>query len=334
MEGFDRYLIIHSAFGEAVNRALAYAFDEALTERNGVSNVWADGYRILIELSEMLSRDTVESISKELFSMSEHTIAAKFHDYVQRRFPFAYSMKFIAQRFGAIPRGMFLNDRTLFELSARFESTPIHEETLREAELTKVDPVTAKKVVRSIAEGAIAVVPVLSEESPTPQGFYMLNKLVEVPEMVAPESTRKDNLSRMKAFLLAQRVELLCLQCGSAMAEERVEGLPEFPKCDSCGSGLLALKSKIRPDVPQILQKRKSMRNLTKEEIAALSRARRAADLVLSYGKRAVSALLTWGVGPQTAAGILAKMHTQDEDFYADLLKAKLKYIQTRPFWD
>jgi ATP-dependent Lhr-like helicase len=111
------------------------------------------------------------------------------------------------------------------------------------------------------------------------------------------------------------------------MAEERVEGLPEFPKCDSCGSGLLALKSKIRPDVPQILQKRKSMRNFTKEEIAALSRARRAADLVLSYGKRAVSALLTWGVGPQTAAGILAKMHTQDEDFYADLLKAKLKYI-------
>jgi ATP-dependent Lhr-like helicase len=76
------------------------------------------------------------------------------------------------------------------------------------------------------------------------------------------------------------------------------------------------------------------MQELTDEEIAALSRARRAADLVLSYGKHAVTALLTWGVGPQTAAGILAKMHMQDEDFYADLLKAKLKYIQTRPFWD
>jgi hypothetical protein len=57
-------------------------------------------------------------------------------------------------------------------------------------------------------------------------------------------------------------------------------------------------------------------------------------DLVLSYGRQALVAMLTWGIGPQTASGILAKMHTRDEDFYADLLRAKLKYIQTRPFWD
>jgi len=334
VEAFGRYLIIHSSFGDAVNRALAYAFDEFLTEHNGVNNVWADGYRILIELPGTVSRDNLNSISKQLFSMSEETMERKFSEYARRRFPFAYNMKFIAQRFGAIPRGIFLSDRTLLELSARFESTPIHEETMREAKLTKVDLVTAKKVMSSIANGAIAVIPVLSDDSPTPQGFYMLNKLVEVAEMVAPESTKKDNLSRMRASLLAQKVEFLCLQCGSTMEEERVESLPEFPKCKSCGSGLLALKSKIRSDVPQILQKRRSREELTEEEQAVLSRARRAADLVLSYGRQAAIALLTWGIGPQTAAGILAKMHVRDDDFYADLLKAKLRYIQTRPFWD
>jgi ATP-dependent Lhr-like helicase len=162
----------------------------------------------------------------------------------------------------------------------------------------------------------------------------MLNKLVEVAEMVAPESTKKDNLSRMRTSLLAQKVEFLCLQCGSNLKEERIENLPEFPKCKSCGSGLLALKSKVGSDVPQILQKRRSKEELTEEEQAVLSRARRAADLVLSYGRQAAIALLTWGIGPQTAAGILAKMHVRDDDFYADLLKAKLRYIQTRPFWD
>jgi ATP-dependent Lhr-like helicase len=334
VEAFGRYLVIHSSFGEAVNRALAYAFDEALTERGGVNNVWADGYRILLELPETISRDTLKSISKELFSMSERTIGRKFLDYVQRRFPFAYNMKFVAQRFGAIPRGIFLSDRALLELSARFESTPIHEETLREAMMTKVDLVTAKKVMSAIAVGAIAVVPELSEESPTPQAFYMLNKLVEVAEMVAPESTKKDNLSRMKASLLAQKVELLCFGCGSTLGDKRVGELPDFPKCQFCGSGLLALKSKVRPDVPEILQKWKSRDELTEEEQAVLSRARRTADLVLSYGRQAAVALLTWGVGPQTAANILAKMHVRDEDFYADLLKAKLRYIQTRPFWD
>jgi ATP-dependent Lhr-like helicase len=334
VEAFGRYLIVHSSFGDAVNRTLAYAFDEFLTEHDGVNNVWADGYRILIELPESISRDNLKSISKELFSMTEQTMESKFAEYAQRRFPFAYNMKFIAQRFGTVPRGVFLSERALLELSARFELTPIHKETMREAKMTKVDLATAKRVMASIADGTIAIIPFVSQDSPTPLGFYMLNKLVEVAEMIAPESTKKDNLSRMKASLLAQKVEFLCLQCGAKVEEERVESLPEFPKCGSCGSGLLALRSKVRPDIPQILEKRKSKEELTEEEQAALSRARRAADLVLSYGKQAAIALLTWGVGPQTAAGILAKMHVRDEDFYADLLKAKLRYIQTRPFWD
>jgi ATP-dependent Lhr-like helicase len=258
----------------------------------------------------------------------------KFYRYTSRRFPFSYGMKHIAERFGAIPRGVFLADRTLFDMSARFESTPIHDETMREANLVKVDVGSAERIMRSIANGVIAVATVLSEESPTPQAFYMLNKLVEVSEMVAPESTRKDNLSRMKTSLLAQRVQFVCLQCGSVTAESRTEELPDFPKCSSCGSGLLALMSKIRADVPLILQKWKLKQELTVEERRSLSQARRAADLVLSYGRQAVLALLTWGVGPQTAASILARMHIRDDEFYADLLNAKLKYIQTRPFWD
>jgi len=334
VEGFDRYLIVHVSFGEAVNRALSYIFDEVLTQRRAVNNVWADGYRILIELPETPSLGRVRSISNELLRMSEETAEEKFNSYVRRRFPFSYNMKFIAERLGAIPRGLFLGERTLFNLSVRFESSPIQEETLREAKLVKVDLSLAKKIIRSIAEGAIAVVTAMSQESPTPQAFYMLNKLVEVPEMVAPESIKKDNLSRMRTALLVQRVQLMCLHCGSVTPEDRTDELPEFPKCSKCGSGLLALSKKVRADVPQIIRKWKSQEELTEDERRSLSQARRAADLVLSYGKQAVLALLTWGVGPQTAAAILARMHTRDEDFYSDLLKAKLKYIQTRPFWD
>jgi len=134
--------------------------------------------------------------------------------------------------------------------------------------------------------------------------------------------------------LLAQRVELLCLNCGSAKPEQRAEQISEFPKCSTCGSGLLALRTKVRADVAGIIQKWKSRHELREDERQALSQARRTADLILSYGRQAVVALLTWGVGLQTATSILARMHTDEEDFYADLLKAKLKYIQTRPFWD
>jgi len=334
VEGFDRYLIIHASLGEAVNRALGYILDQILTERSAVNNIWADGYRILVELPDTLSYEAVASLSKELLRMSEAAIEEKFEAYARRRFPFSYDMKFIAERFGAIPRGLFLGGDALFNLSARFESTPIYRETIREAKLTKVDLDSAKRVMRAIAEGAITVFPALSEETPTPQAFYMLNKLVEVPELVAPETTKKDNLSRMRAALLAQRVQLVCIACGATLPEKRAGELPDFPKCLECGSGLLALRGKIRADVPGILQRWRSKQELTEDERRSLSQARRGADLVLSYGRQALVALLTWGVGPQTAAGILAKMHTREDDFYADLLRAKLKYIQTRPFWD
>ncbi|MGH9919448.1 MAG: hypothetical protein ACRD6W_11360, partial [Nitrososphaerales archaeon] len=72
---------------------------------------------------------------------------------------------------------------------------------------------------------------------------------------------------------------------------------------------------------------------LTEDERSELAKARRGADLVLSYGRRAVVAQSVYGIGPQTAARILARMHEDDERFYKELLEAKLKFIETRPFW-
>ena len=72
---------------------------------------------------------------------------------------------------------------------------------------------------------------------------------------------------------------------------------------------------------------------LAKEEVEKLARLRRAADLVLSYGKRALIALSIYGIGPQTASRILARMPEDEEEFYRMLLDAKLKFIATRPYW-
>ena len=54
---------------------------------------------------------------------------------------------------------------------------------------------------------------------------------------------------------------------------------------------------------------------------------------LLSYGKKAGVALSVTGVGPQTASRVLSKMHDEEEEFYQDLLQAKLHYLMTRDFW-
>ena len=109
--------------------------------------------------------------------------------------------------------------------------------------------------------------------------------------------------------------------------------LQDEPKCVSCGSGLLVPCYWGTAKIIDLLEKRGAKAQLNEEERAELSKARMAADLVLSYGKRAVVAQTVYGIGPQTASRILAQMHDDEEVFYRELLEAKIKFVTTRQFW-
>ena len=82
-----------------------------------------------------------------------------------------------------------------------------------------------------------------------------------------------------------------------------------------------------------ILKRRLKGKEVSAEELEQLAYARRTADLVLSHGKKALIALQVKGVGPETAFRILGKMHPNEEDFYMDLLHAKIQYLKTKPYW-
>jgi hypothetical protein len=56
--------------------------------------------------------------------------------------------------------------------------------------------------------------------------------------------------------------------------------------------------------------------------------------MVLSYGRKAVEALMVRGVGPVTSYQVLSRMHQDERSFYSDLLKAKIQYMKTRRYWD
>jgi len=334
IEVFDRYMIVHACFGEAINRTLSYIF-EILSEKRILRNVWADGYRILIELAIELEADETEGFASSILRISPQEAETAFKRYVETRRPFTYYMKFIAERFGAIPRGIILGEEgRLQDLATRFRTTPIYEETIREALQEKVDIKTTSLIFSKIADGEIDLRVKVMQENPTPFAYHILNKFSETPEMAALESIRKQNIERMKAALQSEYAQLMCMICGEEQPQLRVQALNDQPKCPNCGSGLLAVLNKHRIASLSVTKKWFGDQSLTEEEQKILTRTRRTADLVLSYGKRGVMALLTWGVGPQTAAQVLAKMHKREEDFYTDLLQAKLKYIQTRPFWD
>jgi len=336
IEAFDKYLIIHACFGETVNRTLGSIFDAVLSDRELIIGWWNDGYRILIEMPRKPEKRDLKNLQDTLFGLTAKEVDKAFDDYLKARFPFSYKMKFVAERFGALPRGKTMGPERLAQLPVRFEKTPIYEETLREAMIEKVDISTVKKIMRGVKSEKIKVTTLFRLEKPTPLAYHILAKYAEIPELMAPERVLLTNIERMKRATTARKVSLLCLSCGNQMEEKRIRELPEKLACEKCGVGLLA---HLRPShdprmVQDILRRRLDGKELTPEELGQLTHARRTADLVLSHGRKALIALQVRGIGPETAFRILGKMHYDEDEFYMDLLKAKIQYLRTRPYWD
>jgi ATP-dependent Lhr-like helicase len=252
------------------------------------------------------------------------------------KFPFAYKMKFVAERFGALPRGKTMSYERQAKLKAAFVDTPIYDETLREALLEKADVTRVKQIIREIAEGKIKVSTLVRLEKPTPLAYHILSQYADVSELMAPERVLLSNIDRMKMSIEARTVKLLCMSCGEWTSQVSIKDLPDEPKCGHCGSRLLGLlyPSQHVLHLQESLRRRREGKELSEDELKELTQARRKADLILSYGKQAVKALQVKGVGAETASRILGKMHPKEDDFFMDLLKAKIQYLRTREFWD
>jgi len=332
-EGFGKYLVIHLCFGESVNRTFAYTFEEILSRRGLVRVWWLDGYRILMELTADTEDLDLKAMAGELMGLTPEELERTYAVAAQRNFPFPARVKHVAERFGALKRGKLIAHPNLCSLPTRFEKTPIFEEALQETGRDLIDMERSKQVLLAVANGQVSVETFLAGERPTPIAYGLLYRYLEVPEAVAPDSLGRSSYQRMKASIFGTEVSLLCVKCGTDQGETTVGELPEEPKCAKCGSGLLVPCYWGTAKLSELIYKRESKALLNEDERADLSKARRGADLVLSYGKKAVVAQTVYGIGPQTASRILAEMHDDEEAFYRDLLEAKIRFVTTRQFW-
>ncbi len=330
LEKFDRYMIIHTSKGDRINLTLGELFEEILLRKGLIRHWWNDGYRIMIELTT----DEFEpsQIASMLFEYDEKK-RGFLNAVIRKHFPFGYYMKFIAERFGALKRGMMLSGDALKELVVKFRFTPTYEETLREALLLKVDIEGTLQMLEQCKEGKIEVRPVASRNAISPLGMYIFARYAEMEDY--DSSKIQNTVESMKAAISNEIVSLLCFKCSNLMEFVKVGSLPDQPKCTLCDSSLIgvifygaryaktALDKKIEAKLP-----------LDQQESDMLTKSRRSADLVLSYGKQGVIAQCVYGIGPQTASKVLSKMRSTEEEFYSDLMNAKLNFLRTRQYWD
>src|SRR3989441_4672402 len=335
IEGFDRYIIIHTHFGDVLNFTLGEVIEELFRRQGLVRMWWWDSYRILYEMtSDTADLDLEDLFLKQVFGVDEPVLGGACHGVLHRHFPWELQMKQIAERFGALSRGRLMYGGAMKELQVRFRLTPIYDETIREAQVERADFEGVKKIFKQIKERNMDVRFFRSKDKPTPLAYHLLYRHVDIPELIAPENVAADNMARLRISIEGRAIDLLCFDCATLTTETTIASLPEHPSCQNCGSALLAPVFWSSAYVTSVLRRKRTKQSLDESELKALTRSRRSADLVMAYGRRAVIAQSVYGIGPQTASRVLARMHESDDEFYKDLLEAKLQFITTRPYWN
>ena len=332
-EIYERFLVLHACFGSSVNETLARTLAPLFSAKFGTSvAIKVDPYRIAFKFPMEVDQSMVEETLRELKpELIEPILTLTLKDSPM----FRWRLVHVAKRFGAIRRDAELTKLNPRRLAKAFEGTPIHEETMREIMLEKLDIDKAKRVVDLLREGKVeqAFVVRPSNVGPTVIAWPMLNELF-AGELVVPKRAESEILRALKNRLNRQHVRLFCMNCLGWSALTKLERLPELPKCGKCGARLLTMLPREHRQLVGILRKRAAGKRLSEEEKRLAERTRRIADLVLTYGKRAVVALCGRGIGPRTATKILAMEYKDEEDFYRAILHAERQFARTRQFWN
>ncbi len=303
VEGND-LVVLNCCFGHRVNETLARILALLLSARKGSSvGVEVDPYRI------KLTPAKAEEVAEILRSIEPDAVEYLAERALIETKLMQWKIVHCARKFGYLSKSADTTKINLKKLVIKLRGTPIYREALREIFFEKMDVERTKEILQKVKAGEIQI-SVYSELSPISNATR--NQLTD---LLIPSKPTKAILEVFRRRIEEEECILHCLNCGCTvkMKVKLIESL----ECVRCKSKMVAC-----------INAKRRLEEFGKKELF------RIANLVMCYGKKAVYALNTYGVGADTASKILAKPFRNEEDFFAELLEAERRFIRTRRFWD
>ncbi|QQG40180.1 MAG: DEAD/DEAH box helicase [Candidatus Aenigmatarchaeota archaeon] len=325
-DGFQNdkdFVVMHACFGAMVNATLARFFAVLLSSQFGHSiAIKNDPYRIIFQ---GVDKGAIEALIKENSADELHDVILKTLGLTQM---FRWRLVHVAKRFGAVTRRAKWDKLNLKKMVDAFADTPVSEEAKNEVLFEKLDVQKTKEMFTEVKAGEVKLV---TANAISPIGRRGIE--YQFRELVGPKRPDKEIFEVFRERLLGTQVRLVCMKCGDFATNKLVRDVREDPECPKCASRMLAVIKPFARESEILIKKSAEGKKLSAEDALRLSKLQDTADLVLTYGRRAVVCLAGRGVGPDTTIRVLAKQRADENGMLRDVLDAERQFAITKKFW-
>jgi ATP-dependent Lhr-like helicase len=319
IEHSRRTIIVNVCLGSKVNETLGMLLSTLLAARVGESvGMRTDPYRIMLDLPLPMNPEIVKDILIDTKPEGVEDIirmALKNSSYLR------WTLINVAKKFCALEKKVDYKKISIKRLATAFSDTPLYAETVNKTIWERMDIQKTMEILTCIQDGKIE----LELTGLSPIG---LEGVEAFSRLVAPQKPDRAILMTLKHRLEDEKIKLLCLSCKKTYTR-RIGIIPKKVTCQNCGGKMVAAIPTYENLAP-ILKKKKPV----DKEKKAIRKLFTNANLILSHGKKAILAMRARGVGPKTAARILAMHYETEEEFLREILSAEILYARTRRFWD
>ena len=314
-------IIINACFGSKVNETIGQLLSALIASRLGASvGVRTDPYRIILELS---ARINPKQIKEYLFNINPDELEPLLKLVLKNSSYLKWQLLHVGRKFGAIKKDVDHKQISITRLMDTFFQSPLYDEAINKIMWEKMDVPRTREILLRLRKNEFEI----KFSKLSPMGIAGLESR---RDLMAPEKADRTILIALKRRLEGEYVRLLCLNCKRTY-RKLIKDIKGKVKCNHCNGVLLAVIPLHDFESIKLL---KTAKKITAEERKQLKRLRTNANLVMSHGKSAILTIAARGVGPNTAARILAKQHEDEIDLLRDILKAEVVYARTKRFWD